>query len=336
MEQERQEREAQQEQSPEQNQQQQQQPDVWNKDLNETGRWGSRSRKELLVVAGVSLLIVAATVVGVIVGTKDARMGGGDKNNNGGKSKIDPVTGQRVSTYQFPTPPAPTIVTDQQEWDAVREKLSLNSALSTYLTAIPQSIADIAATGANAADPYLKAAHWLTAVDTVNELEWAPIRFALASIYYTTTGTGWTNQTNWLSTTNHCQWHGIYCCDRMQASLLCSVTDFYNVVEIDLYGNNLVGPIPNTFGLFPDLQSLFLSENALTGSVNGDVFLGLQYFTKLYLQHNKLTGSIPVNLDPNKKLGTFHVLSPRSTVDADRYPNDAPFPQIHCIFKATQ
>jgi hypothetical protein len=56
----------------------------------------------------------------------------------------------------------------------------------------------------------------------------------------------------------------------------------------------------------------------------------------LYLQHNKLTGSIPSNLDPHKKLGTFHVLNPTRTFDVERFANDMPFPQILCIFRAMQ
>lgn len=284
------------------------QPDVWNKDVGETGRWGTRSRKELLIVTAISVVLIAVTLTGVLVGTRDARQSqnGADPNNNNGKSTIDPDTGLRVSTYTLPPPPALTPVTDQEEWDLVRATLASTPVLALVATSLPASVADLTGLADDASAPaILRAASWLTTVDTMNARETAVPRFALAAIYYETGGASWTNQTNWLKPASaHCDWYGVACCESVPSSTVCNlVADSYNIVEIDLYQNNLVGPIPPALALIPSLQSLFLSENALTGTINGDIFASLPVFSRLYLQHNLLTGEIPLNLDTNQKLG---------------------------------
>ena len=36
-------------------------------------------------------------------------------------------------------------------------------------------------------------------------------RFAVVVLYYATGGAGWTDNTGWLSSTNHCTWQGLVC-----------------------------------------------------------------------------------------------------------------------------
>lgn len=89
---------------------------------------------------------------------------------------------------------------------------------------------------------------------------------ALVAIYQGAGGENWDNQTGWLTDENVCQWYGVSC-------------NAGTVVALDLYGNNLAGPLPLEIGGFPDLKTLTLNDNALTGSIPLTVtFLDLDLF----------------------------------------------------------
>ncbi|KNC51813.1 cyst wall protein 1 [Thecamonas trahens ATCC 50062] len=90
-----------------------------------------------------------------------------------------------------------------------------------------------------------------------------------------------------------------------------------NVVALELAGNNLVGQLPSKLGALQSLVTLNLSSNALDGSIPPGIggslealnvldlsdnalagpipqaFAGLVSLSKLWLAHNKLTGSVP-------------------------------------------
>ena len=63
-------------------------------------------------------------------------------------------------------------------------------------------------------------------------------RYALASLYYATNGTGWTQNTNW-GGGHECKWHGVGCENNSGIIL---------VTYLDLNNNNLVGTIPQEIG----------------------------------------------------------------------------------------
>ena len=73
------------------------------------------------------------------------------------------------------------------------------------------------------------------------------------------TGKDWTVSTGWLSTDNHCTWHGLTC------------NDSFGITELDLENNQLAGPYPMDIGSLSSLISLNLNENSLVGSVPADV-----------------------------------------------------------------
>lgn len=279
------------------------QTDTWNKDVSQTGRWGILNKKELWLVASIILVVIGVAAAGVIIATSFS------ETVDQPGTKIDPATGIRVSAYQFPVPPAPVIITDQEELDFVRGQLANDSNTAQYLKVIPKSVAELQSVDVTA-DPYVRAASWLVTVDTVNAQDQAVNRFALASIFYATHGEAWTNRTNWLTSENHCDWYGITCCAKLQGAINCSsVTSFSDIAQIDLYNNKLVGPIPTALSLLKQLQSLFMNENALTGKVPGPVLAALPRFTKLYLQHNQLTGTVPAELNTNGIFGMCHHVS---------------------------
>jgi len=285
------------------------QADNWNKDVNETGRWGTRSKREVLLVGGTILIAIMAVTLGIVFGVvlNEPETESAGNGVDTGATKI--VDGQRVSAYVMPSPPTPTFINNpQEELDFLRSELARESAMDTYLELIATDYASLEGMHANPlASPYVRAASWLVTVDTNNVKEEAVTRFALAVIYYQNGGESWTNSENWLaSDKRHCDWYGVECCaGPMQASLMCTPSDFYDIIELDLYRNNLSGNIPESIVLLKRLVSLFMSENKLSGTIPGHVFGELRNFTKLYLQHNKLIGTIPDDIDKHNFLGTF-------------------------------
>ena len=73
------------------------------------------------------------------------------------------------------------------------------------------------------------------------------------------TGKDWTDSTGWLSTDNHCTWHGLTC------------NDSFGITELNLVNNQLAGPYPIDIGSLNSLTLLNLNQNSLTGSVPDDV-----------------------------------------------------------------
>lgn len=283
------------------------QAELWNNDVKETGRWGTRSRKEVYLVVALVILMIGATAAGVAIAVVNSNKSSSGSGELVGKTKIDPVTGKLVSAYEFPVPPAPTIISDQEELDLILAELSSNSALSEKVSSIPKTVAEVAAAASSSSDPFLQAASWLTGTDTVNAKEFSVTRFALAVAYYTDAGNNWKNSTNWLSSSYHCDWFGVGCCDHILGSTLCQVDSFGRVIELDLFRNNLVGPVPESIALFPYLQTLYFSENSLTGTLPTDALVSLKNFSKLYLSYNYLTGNIPSELGSNGYLNTLYL-----------------------------
>jgi len=331
--------EMEQEEEPQEEYPEARQADNWNKDVNETGRWGTLSRREVIIVVLAVCLIVVAVIVSVVLAIvldEEEKGSEGDGIETGATLIVD---GQRVSAYQLPTPPTPTLISDPLEkLNFLRSELSKEPVMAQYLEFIPTSVEALQGQTVNIlASPYFRAASWLVTVDTNNVLEEAITRYGLAVIYYQTNGEQWTNSTNWLmSDKRHCDWHGVACCTGvMQFSLQCTNSDFYDVIELDFYNNNLSGPIPESFVLFKKLFSLFLSENKMTGKIPENVFGNLTSFGKLYLQHNQLTGTIPEDLDDNNLLGTFCVslsgLSGLGQANCRRYSSLLSRPLIFAI-----
>jgi uncharacterized delta-60 repeat protein len=118
--------------------------------------------------------------------------------------------------------------------------------------------------------------------------------FALIDLYNSTNGTGWTNKTNWLSTTvSECDWFGVTCSDN-------------HVWQIDLRNNNLSGTIPSSISALTSLYELFLSNNQLTGTIPPQ-FGNIAGLKQLLLSNNQLTGSIPAELGNLAKLNYLNL-----------------------------
>jgi len=110
----------------------------------------------------------------------------------------------------------------------------------------------------------------------------------LITLYDSTGGTNWRDNVGWKQTNMLCSWFGVTCkCSIASGSGICIIA---NVTEIDLFGNELSGSIPD-FAALTNLQELNLSNNKLIGSIPD--FAALTNLEVLNLRSNQLTGSIP-------------------------------------------
>ncbi|MBE9548768.1 MAG: VCBS repeat-containing protein [Proteobacteria bacterium] len=120
-------------------------------------------------------------------------------------------------------------------------------------------------------------------------------RSALVTLYNVTSGSGWTNHTNWLNG-DPCadDWYGVSC----------TPGENPNVTWILLPSNNLVGRIPTALVNLPMLKFLSLSSNQLSSSIP-PVLGNLANLNSLYLSNNQLTGPIPPALGKLNLLETL-------------------------------
>jgi Leucine-rich repeat (LRR) protein len=105
---------------------------------------------------------------------------------------------------------------------------------------------------------------------------------ALVSLYNTTGGDSWTENTNWLDYSDPCAWFGVTC-------------SLGSVSTLALQGNNLTGPLPPEIGSLSNLRFLYLQDNNLTGPIPSEIG-DLASLLYLYLGENPLGGSIPARI----------------------------------------
>jgi len=99
---------------------------------------------------------------------------------------------------------------------------------------------------------------------------------SLITLYDSTDGDNWTDNTGWIQTNTPCSWHGITC-------------ESGHVTNIQLSGNNLTGTLPDI--ALSELNYLTLKNNQLEGTLPG--FSGLPALQGLDLENNVLDGEIP-------------------------------------------
>ncbi|CAM9518306.1 unnamed protein product [Phaeothamnion confervicola] len=94
----------------------------------------------------------------------------------------------------------------------------------------------------------------------------------------------WKNKMNWPESGQPTNvWDGVVTCGNGQVS---------NLMQLNLSGKRLTGPIPSALGYLVKLTQLDLSGNALTGSIP-PTLRQLQSLQRLDLSHNQLAGPIP-------------------------------------------
>jgi hypothetical protein len=137
-------------------------------------------------------------------------------------------------------------------------------------------------------------------------------RYAMATIYYGTGGTAWSNIGNWMTSDTECTWvqgsAGDFCdengtlhyLNQSNNALIGKIPDEIRLLRslkvIDLNYNKLYGTIPvDIFGDLPSQQDLVPSNNRTTRSLAESLplaFGSLTALTWLSLDHNAFTGTL--------------------------------------------
>ncbi len=126
---------------------------------------------------------------------------------------------------------------------------------------------------------------------------------ALIDLYTSTDGENWTNNTNWLTDTPICQWHGVTVVDgkltelvlsnnNLQGTIPESIGDLKNVEVIRLNHNGLIEVIPSTIGSLGVLKTLWLHGNQLSGTIPTAIG-NIKSLENLTISNNRLSGQIP-------------------------------------------
>jgi Leucine-rich repeat (LRR) protein len=118
-------------------------------------------------------------------------------------------------------------------------------------------------------------------------------RLALEAVFKSCGGAGWERKGGWMTDAALGEWAGV------------KVDAEGRVSKLDLYGNNLAGPLPSEIQQLSALRMLRLANNKLTGPIPAE--LGqLGALTELYLAGNQLSGPVPKELG---QLGALTSLS---------------------------
>jgi hypothetical protein len=244
--------------------------------LLETEEWGQISRKELLVVLFLLVFIIAAAITVVVVFV----VGGGDAD-----------TARSDTSKSDPTPiPEYVLLGSQEKLDILRTLIARNEVAAEYLDILPEfAVALEGKLVDDTAEAIVRAASWVVHEDQFNIPRQIVDRFALATIFFANGGDSWTNSSGWLSNESICDgWYGISCYFSSE-----------KIEEIDLSSNNLQGEIPEVLTLLTDVRVLWLNDNALVGSIPGEIVGSMPLLVILYMQGNQLTGRIPTAVKNN-------------------------------------
>ncbi len=122
---------------------------------------------------------------------------------------------------------------------------------------------------------------------------------ALVDLYNSTNGSNWTNKSGWDTGASGmnctpCTWYGIRCDNQEQ------------VIEIDLFNNNLNGTVPTTLEDLTKLRSIKLLANSLSGTFP-DIWTNMDDLEFIDLSNNLFTGTMPASLSKLSKLNTLYI-----------------------------
>lgn len=250
------------------------------------GRHDRLCRWHLAILTVLVLIIVVVVPVAVV-------LGGGSNGTNGGDGDSDSNTDT--------TPILNNNININVDWTR-----QLIERIVVPAVSYPETLTD-------PTSPQSRAVNWLTTADdgggngaaaiiiadTTNEAEAEAHRrvrqrYALAVLYYSTGGGDgfWKERYGFLDATRHeCEW-GSDLLNNGWTALECNDAD--EVVLINLWQNNLSGPIPKELATLP-LRTIDFLANKLTGTLPVELTTAstLNY---LNLGYNRLTGTVPASL----------------------------------------
>jgi hypothetical protein len=251
------------------------------KELEETGAWGSVSKKEKYVAIGVFALIIIVVIVVVSVLVSQSE----------GEEIIE------LPPTKAPTA-APTDIQTITELDIVLDAIEVSDYTYTLIQYLPfvRSYYE-GLQYDSSATPQERAMAWLLYEDERDRTGEVALRWVLACLYYHHKGINWKSSEGWLSGAHICEWEHVLC-------------DFNNEIqELILSNNNLVGFIPNELIMLGGVQAIWYDENQMTGTIPGDMLGSMPKLSFLYLNDNQFTGTIPASLDKDGHLSKYFFVS---------------------------
>ncbi|KAL3943155.1 MAG: hypothetical protein SGBAC_002757 [Bacillariaceae sp.] len=254
------------------------------RDVEETGRWGELTRKEIYCVLICGTLVVTSIAAIFIWISFSA----------------------------------------SKELEVSHERVKLNIVLNMLLEhnqtfiEMPSDIAfysNVVDDGSSPANH--RAMKWLLSDTYAVHREYF-LRFVLSSLFFDLGGEAWKNSTNWLTGAKTCDWFGVECAfgnehfqglnlgnNDLMGTLPTTFALLGNVSNIWLSDNSLHGTIPGeAFGKLSKLAVLFLDNNRLSGTIPAE-FSNASHLGVLYLHQNNLTGILPFCPLANNKTKTY-------------------------------
>ena len=145
--------------------------------------------------------------------------------------------------------------------------------------------------------PQFKAFWWLAntlteGVSASLDIKSLVERYAFATVYYSTNGTDWNRQRQWINPhLSICDWNPDAIVDFPEAECYSS-----GAVILGETANNLHGPLVAEIGHLEKLNLLVMPHNRLIGSIPSEVFINCKILRQLDVSWNQLTGKIPSEL----------------------------------------
>ena len=143
-------------------------------------------------------------------------------------------------------------------------------------------------------------------------------KYALATLYFALAGSGWYQNTGWLTDDEVCSWFGVSDCHGgISSSLNLSSNNLVGMIPIELMSlrtlksinfadNALYGAIPPEIGMFDFLEILLLDSNVLSGGFPNELG-NIPTLKQLTLNSNELKGVVPADVCSLKGSGLFEL-----------------------------
>ncbi len=138
-------------------------------------------------------------------------------------------------------------------------------------------------------------------------------RDALVTLYNSTDGANWTDNTGWMGAVGtECSWSGVTCTNGsvsrlwfwtngLNGTIPSELGNLSNLTSLNLGNNSLSGTIPSELGNLKNLTFFNIGGNSLSGSIPAELG-NLVYLTTFTVRDNNLSGEIPNELGGIKNL----------------------------------
>mmetsp|Transcript_18890 Transcript_18890/g.27942 ORF Transcript_18890/g.27942 Transcript_18890/m.27942 type:complete len:398 (-) Transcript_18890:51-1244(-) len=274
-------------------------------DYKKTGSWGKVNKTDLFILGGLAALILIAGIVVLVVWLATPESSGDKESkaqNNPNEQAFD-ITYTGNSPSPASSSASPFYIDPSTQLNDTLQLIGEvtdpdGNPIVDISTLVNQNVLFFNGKfDSVSASTVERGISWLLLQDpgAVGE-NWLLPRLALVCLYIRLGGDEWINQKNWLSEKTVCEWDGVIC-DRQNSK----------VEELNLKENNLIGSIPLEISLLTDLSSLNLKDNQLSGTIPAIALGSLPNLASIYLSRNKLTGGIEEALRNNGVLTTLHV-----------------------------